>query len=99
MIGVYIEGRPIQVLMEFLNHCPLEGKKFQLVCWVVGFGLAQASTGIGCHYFSALLSSLIEDCPQTSAICISMNLEWLSKIGIHKDRCHGTEPAGTCCPT
>ena len=37
-----IEGCPIQLLMEFLNHCPLEGEKLQLVSWVVGFSLAQA---------------------------------------------------------
>ena len=87
----YIKGWPIQVLMEFLYHGPLEGEKLQLVCSVVGFSLGQASTGICYDCFSAILLSLIEDSPQTSATCISVKLECLSKIGIHKDRCHGTE--------
>ena len=91
VVGVYINSRPIQVLMEFLNHCTTEGEKLQLVCWVVGFGLAQASTGIGYHCLGAALSSLIEDSPQTSPTSISMKLEWLSKIGIHKDRYLGKE--------
>ena len=77
--------------MEFINHCPLKGKKLQLVGWVVGFGLAQASTGIDYHCFGAILSSLIEDNPQASATSISMKLEWPSEIGICKDRCRGTE--------
>ena len=46
--------------MEFLNDCPLEGKKRQPVCWVVGFSLVQASTGIGYYIFGTVLSSLIE---------------------------------------
>ena len=75
VFSVHIKGRPIQVLMEFLNHCPLEGKKLQLVCWVVGFGLAQASTGIGYYCFGAFLSGLIKESSQTSATNISMKLE------------------------
>ena len=77
--------------MEFLYHGPLEGEELELVCWVVGFGLTQASTGKGYHCFSAILLSLIEDSPQTSATSVSMKLEWLNKIGICKDGCHGTE--------
>ena len=88
---MHIEGQPIQVLIEFLYHGPLEGEKLQLVCWVVGFSLAQASTGLGYHYFSAILLHLIENSPQTSATSISMKLEWLSKIGICKNGCHGIE--------
>ena len=56
-----IEGQPIQVFMEFLNHCPLEGKKLKLVSWVVGLSLAQASTGIGYDSFGAILPGLLED--------------------------------------
>ena len=56
-----IEGRPIQVFMEFLNHCPCEGEKLQLVSWVMGLSLAQASTGIDYDSFSAILPGLVED--------------------------------------
>ena len=50
--------------MAFLYHSPLEGEELQLVYWVVGFSLAQASTGIGYHCFGAILLSLIEDSPK-----------------------------------
>ena len=49
----------MQVLMEFLDHCPLEGRKLQLVCWVVGFGLGQASTGVGYAITALVLSSWV----------------------------------------
>ena len=49
--------------MEFLDHCLLEGEKLQLVSWVVGFSLAQASTGKGYDSFGAILSGLVEDSP------------------------------------
>ena len=77
VIGIYIEGRPIQVLMEFLDHCPLKGKELQLKSWVMGFSLVQVPTGIGYDCFSAILSCLVEDSSQTSATGISMKLEWL----------------------
>ena len=89
VVSIHIEVWPIQALMKSLNHCPLEGKKLQ--CWVVGFGLAQASTGIGYYCFGAILSGLIEDSSQTSATSISVELEWLSEICICKNKCHGTE--------
>ena len=82
---------PYKVLVEFSSTGHLRVRNSQLVCWVVGFGPVQASTGIGYHCFSGILSNLIEDSPQTSATCISMKLEWLSKIGTCKDRCHCTE--------
>ena len=91
VVSVHIEGQCIQVLMEFLDHCPFEGEKLQLVCWVVGFSLAQASTGMGYYCFSAILSGLIEDSSHTSATIISMKLEWLGEVCICKNRCHGTE--------
>ena len=47
--------------MEFLDHCPLQGKKLQLVSWVMGLSLAQASTGIGYDSFGAILPGLLED--------------------------------------
>ena len=77
--------------MEFLDHCPLEGEKLQFVCWVMGFSLAQAPTGIGYHCFSAILSCLVEDSSQTSATSISMKPEWLCKVGICRNRCRGTQ--------
>ena len=91
VVSVHIKGQPIQVLVEFLNHWPLEGEKLQLVCWVVGFGLAQAPTGTGYYFFGAILSGLIEDSSHTSATSISMKLEWLGEVCICKNRCHGTE--------
>ena len=91
IISIYIEGLPIQVLVEFLDHCPPEGKKLQLVHWVMGFSLVQPSTGIGYDCFSAILLCLVEDSSQTSATGISMKLEWLRKISIQKNRCCGTE--------
>ena len=77
--------------MEFLNYCPLEGKKLPLVHWIMGFSLVQASTDVGCDCFSAILSCVVEDSSQTSASGISMKLEWLRKISLCKNRCHGTE--------
>ena len=91
VVSIHTESRPIQVLMEFLDHCPLEGKKLQLVCQVMGFSLAQASTGIGYYCFSAILSGLVEDSSQTSATSISVELEWLGEICICQNRCCGTE--------
>ena len=77
--------------MEFLYHSLLEGEELQLVCWVVGFSLAQASTDTGYDCFGAILPSLVEDSPQTSATSISMKLEQLTRIHICKNGCHGTE--------
>ena len=91
VVSVHIKGQPIQVFMEFLDHCPLEGEKLQPVCWVVGFSLAQVSTGIGYYCFGAILSGLIEDSSQTSATSISMKLEQPGEISICKNRCCGTE--------
>ena len=91
VFGVHVEGRPIQVLMDFLTTAHLRARNSQLVCWVVGFGLAQASTSIGYYSFGAILLGLIEDSSQTSATSISMKLEWLGEICICKNRCCGTE--------
>ena len=78
--------------MEFLDHCTLQGEELQLVCWVVGFSLAKAATGIGYYCFGAILSGLIEDSSQTSVTSISMKLEQLGEVCICKNRCCGTEP-------
>ena len=91
--------------MELFNYHPLEGKKFQLVHWVMGFSLAQASTGIGYYSICAILVGLVEDCSQTRTTGISVKLEWFGEICMCKNRCHGTEPSGhqrsddTYCPT
>ena len=77
--------------MEFFDYCPLEGKKFQLVGRVMGFSLAQASTGIGYYSICVILMGLVEDSPQTRATGISLKLEWFGEIHICKNRCSGTE--------
>ena len=48
--------------MEFFDYCPLEGDKFQLVHYVMGFSLAQASSGTGYYSICAILVGLVEDC-------------------------------------
>ena len=58
-----IQGQPIHIFVEFLDHSPFEGKKLQLVSWVVGFSLAQASTSEGYDSFGAILPGLVEDSP------------------------------------
>ena len=78
--------------MEFFHYCPLEGEKFQLVCMVMGFSLAQASTGIGYYSVCAILMGLVENNSQIRATGISVKLEWFGEICICKNRCSGTEP-------
>ena len=77
--------------MEFLNYHLLGEKKFQLVHWVMGFSLAQASTGIGYYSIYAILVGLVKDSSQTRPTGISVKLEWFGEICICKNRCHGTE--------
>ena len=91
VVSIHIEGHPIQVLMEFLGHCPLEGEKLQLVCWVMRFSLAQASTGIGYCSICAILAGLVEDYTQTRTTGISVKLEWFGEICICKNGCHGAD--------
>ena len=50
-----IKGHPIQEFVDFLDHCQLEGEKLQLVSWVMGLSLAQASTDIGYDSLSAVI--------------------------------------------
>ena len=77
--------------MEFLNYCPLEDEKFQLVHWVMGFSFAQASTGKGYYSICAILMGLVKDSCQTRTTGISVKLEQFGEICICKNRCHGTE--------
>ena len=78
--------------MEFFNYHPLEGKKFQLACRVMGFSLVQAPTGIGYYSICAILMGLVKDSSQTRATGISVKLEWFGEICICKNRWYsGTE--------
>ena len=77
--------------MEFFNYHTLEGEKFQLVCWAMGFSLAQASTGIGFYSICAILVGLVKDYSETRTTGISVKLEWFGEICICKNRYHGTE--------
>ena len=74
--------------MEFFNYCQLEGEKLQLVCWVVGFSLAQAPPGIGYYSICAILAGLVENSSQTRPTGISMELERSGEIHLGKNR-HG----------
>ena len=76
--------------MEFFNYCPPAAEKFQLVQWVMGFSLAQTSTGIG-YYSICAITDLVEDCFQTRTTGISVKLEQFGEICICKKRCCGTE--------
>ena len=77
--------------MEFFDSCPLEGEKFQLVCWVVGLSLGQAPTGIGYYSVCAILVGLVENSSQTRPTGISVELERLGEICIGKNRHSGTQ--------
>ena len=78
--------------MEFFDYHQREGEKFQLVCWVMGFSLAQASTGIDYYSICVILTDLVEDSSQTRTTDISVKLEQFGEICICKNRCSGTEP-------
>ena len=60
---MYIDGQSIKILMEFLNHGPLKGKKLQFMGAVVGLSLCQTPTGIGTDSISPIIMSLAEDSP------------------------------------
>ena len=50
--------------MAFLNNSPLRGEKFQFMGRVMGFGLCQASTGIGYDCIHTILMGLVEAGPR-----------------------------------
>ena len=77
--------------MEFFNYCPLEDKKLQFVCWVVGLRLAHAPTGIGYYRIYAILMGLVKNSSQTRPTGISVELERLGEICIGKNRHGGTQ--------
>ena len=78
--------------MEFFNYCLLEGKKFQRVHRVVGFGLGQAPTSIGYYCIHAIFAGLVEDSSQARPTGISVDLKRLGEVHISKNRCSGTQP-------
>ena len=91
--------------MEFFDYCPLEGKKFQFVCRVVGLSLAQAPTGIGhkclCHPHGSGRDQLPNQTHrhQCGAWTVRWNPHrqewaWWYKVFSGHQR-----PVGTCCPT
>ena len=88
---VHIKSQPIQVFMELFDYHPLEGEKFQLVWWVVGLSIGQATTGIGYYSICTIHMGLIGNSSQTRLTGISVELEWSGKICIGKNRCHGTQ--------
>ena len=62
MLSVYMSKvNPYKYSWNFLTTAHLRVRNSQLVYWVMGFSLAQASTGVGYYCFGAILSGLIED--------------------------------------
>ena len=82
---------PCKYSWNFFDYCPLEGEKLQIVCWVVGLSLAQASTDISYYSICAILTGLVENSSQTSPTGISVELEWSGEICIGKNRHGGTQ--------
>ena len=91
VISINIKGQPVQIFVEFLNYYPLEGKKFQLVCRVLGYSLGQAPTSIGYFHVCAILADLVEGSSQARPTGISVELERLCEVCIGKNRCSGTQ--------
>ena len=77
--------------MEFFDYHPLEGEKFQLVCWLVGFSLGEAPTSIGYYHVCVIFMGLIENSSQMRPTSISVELERLGEICINKNRSSGTQ--------
>ena len=61
--------------MEHFEYHPFEGKKFQLMCRAMGFGLGQAPTSIGYYSICAILMGLVENSSQTRPTGISVEFE------------------------
>ena len=77
--------------MEFFDYHSLEGKKFQLVCGVMGFSLGQAATSIGYCCICAIFVGLVEGSSQARPTSMSVELERLGEICINKNRYGGTQ--------
>ena len=91
VFSINTEGQPIQEVMEFFDYHPLEGKKFQLVCEVVGFSPGQAPTGIGYYSVCAILMDLVQHSSHARPTGISVELERLGEICIGKNMHSGTQ--------
>ena len=91
IVSINIEGQPIQIFVKFFDYCPLEGKKFQLVCAVMGFGLGQAPANTCYYCICSIFMGLIEDSSQTRPTDISVELERLGEVCVSKNRCSGTQ--------
>ena len=63
IIGIYVKGQSIKILMEFLNHSPLKGEKLQFMGRVVGLSLCETPTGRGDDGISSVIICLVEDSP------------------------------------
>ena len=78
--------------MKLFTYCPTKGKKFQLVCGVVGFGLGEAPTSIGFDCVCAIFVGLVEDSSQVRPTSIGVELKRPGEVHENKDRCSGTQP-------
>ena len=78
--------------MEFFNYCSLEGKKSQIVYWVMGFSLGQVPTSIGHYCVCAIFMGLVEDSSQTRPTSIGVELKRLGEVHVSKNRWGGTQP-------
>ena len=71
--------------MICLEHSLLKGEKLQFVGWVMGLSLCQTPFGLGNDGISFVITSLVEDTPQTRSASISVQFKRPSKIGIRKN--------------
>ena len=81
VVCLYCKLGPIQVIVEFTGHSPLQRQKLEFVSWVIPLGLSQPPTGIGNNPLLALLT-LIKYSPQAIEASICMDSERLGVIGI-----------------
>ena len=77
--------------MEFLDHGPLEGKKFQFVGRVVGFNLCQTPASIGNNGIHTVIMCLVEDSPQAIPASIGVELKRPHEISIGNNGCCGAQ--------
>ena len=74
--------------MELLNHSPHKGEKLQFVDGVMGLSHGQTPAGIGDNGISPVVTSLVEDSPQTRPPSNDVQFKRLRKIGIGKNANH-----------
>ena len=61
--------------MKLFNYCPLEGKKFQLVCRVVEFSLGQTPPSVDYDCIHAVFMGLVVDSSQARPTSIGVELK------------------------